>query len=716
MVLIAIAIATIVSYVRNIAAERNMAERARATAMTEHHAAEAERDRAQLSEATVWLEKDPSHALALLQTNHSSVPQRAFLLTRAEDRAAKSVLRADSRIDELQVDLAAHEAAVVTSNGTLYYLDLARSTLRVADHDLTGPLVRHQGQWCYARQTGEDAVLSPGCRSTAPLGKLLRNQTGKLISSGNDLYVLEAGDLLRIEPSRLALKGKHIQKFAASAEFSILCTDSGELKVTQDGRQPLTSTCVRNEGEPPLTINNEHYVALARPDAIFTDRGMIRLPTSVASEVEIAMSEDGQIALAEVAGEAWVVPVRGEQAQHPVPHDAHPTTTAAAGSLVAFGYSDGVVVVIDMRDRQTWTFIGHSSLVTSVIIDLEGHRMISAAGDEIRIWSLQPPNLQIVQRLPCRPFHIAPLQRTDEYATDCSDGRVTRWPVNREVREAREIHHHRDLSFGIAIWHDKLCTGGWDGRVLCTPIGGGSTEEFLQAPERVKWLVACEDRGLLVVTADGSVWQSSGKPRLLYKHPTSAFRLAVDASCQHLASVAYDGSLIVYDLVSNRIIAQAPHAHDGAIMAVQFRGDGLVTAGADARVKQWRLTDKLELEHATSTSGAVGKFRAFESGWAASVDEQTIALYAEESHVIENLYFSHPISDIALSPDQRYVAFAALDEIAIVDRQQHAIASTHRSSSDINCLQFIAPSVLAACDTASVLALNLDQLNFVPLH
>jgi WD40 repeat protein len=712
IMLLAIAALVAVLYVRDVTMERNLADQARAEAVRERGMAALERDRAQLSEATVWLEKDASHAVDLLRASRAWSPQRALLLSEAQDRAATYVLHADGRIFDMQVDDTTHEVAIVTKNGTLDDLDLEHGTLRVVDHDLNGPLVRHRGQWCYATQPGDQpkASLSAGCGTTTPLGNLLKTLTSKLFSIAGDLYVLDDGELSRFEAARLTLQHRHIKGFSASDTLSVLCTDTGALTIKRSGQRALTSTCITNSSNAPLAVHGEHFAALATPNELITDRGPITLPSAIKSQFALAMGDRGQIGIVDFAGEAWVIPADSKQAERPTLRSAHPTAVSIVGDLAAFGYADGAVVVFDLHTHQSRTFIGHTDIVTSV--ELAEPRIVSVANSEIRIWSLRAPPLQPAATLPCQPFHIVPTRTANEYALDCNDGQVSRWTDGEQVVHA--VHKHREISFGIALWHDQICTGGWDERVLCT-ANHGATEELLHASERVRWLVSCEDRGLFVAIADGNVWQTDGSPRLLYKHAAQAYRLAVDASCRRLASVGYDGSLIVYDLVNGRIIAQAAHAHDGQIISVQFAADDLITSGVDAKIKRWHLSNSLELATTVSAPGPIGTFAALDNGWVAAVNDQTIALHSNQDSATIEISLTHPIKDITTSSDQRYIAIAAIDEVVVFDQYRHAIATAQRPSGDINCLQFLSASKLAACDTSAVLTLDIDRLNFVPL-
>ena len=73
---------------------------------------------------------------------------------------------------------------------------------------------------------------------------------------------------------------------------------------------------------------------------------------------------------------------------------------------------------------------------------------------------------------------------------------------------------------------------------------------------------------------------------------------------------------------------------------------------------------------------------------------------------------SRPISALAMSNDERFVALSNSDEIVVLDRQNDTVATADRFGGGINCLQFADASTLVACGKASILHLSLTSLNF----
>jgi eukaryotic-like serine/threonine-protein kinase len=702
-------------YVRNISDERDRADAARSEAERERRAAANERDRAQLSEAAMSLEKDPTHARELLRSTESRNSHRAMLLAKAESRSASHVLRLDSRVHAMQAAGAPQSVAVVSANGDLMYLDVDTGALRIVDRGLSGPLTNRDGRWCYAKDS-EDTGLATlsGCGVTPPLGTLLRGPGGQLVSAASALYLLEAGAMHRLDASRAVRLPGRVRGLKGSELLLMVCTENGRLRITRNDKVVVNSTCPPNESLLPMATSGEHYVALQSPTSLLSDRGVIPLARAVLSEYLLALGADGVIAFADLSGEAWLVRPGRQHAEPAAHRAAHPTAAAAMESLVAFGYADGAVVVVDPSLDQRWEFIGHKAPVSQLVLDAARRRVVSGAENEIRIWDLRPPAISVSATLPCTPFNIIPTDDARMFATDCSDGRAVAWsPADNS---SRVLHMHRDLAFGVAMSDGQVCTASWDGRVLCSPTHGGETREALANPDRVRALSSCKDGDLFAATADGSVWRLGSKPRVLYRHRAVPYRIDTNPTCSRLASGAYDGSLIVYDLTENRTLSELRHAHGGQITSVAFQGDNLVTGSVDATVKHWHVGTRVELAQEAKIAGPVSKLRVFRDGWAAGIGDPGFALVVRSPHSEIQLPLGRPIADIAISTDERYVAIADLDEIIVIDRKRDAIATAHRAASYLAGIRFINDNLLAACDTSAILVLSLDLLNFYPLN
>src|SRR6185295_13334892 len=105
-------------------------------------------------------------------------------------------------------------------------------------------------------------------------------------------------------------------------------------------------------------------------------------------------------------------------------HSARPMSVATAGRFAAWGYTDGVVIAIDTQSNTTWKFSGHRYSAAYIAIDEKNERLISAAGDEIRVWPLTPSPLVPVGHVPCTVYNLAPSLDQTQTLFDCDDGGV----------------------------------------------------------------------------------------------------------------------------------------------------------------------------------------------------------------------------------------------------------------------------------------------------
>jgi len=464
-----------------------------------------------------------------------------------------------------------------------------------------------------------------------------------------------------------------------------------------------------------MAISAGHYVALKSATELISERGTIALPMPIRSSYAVALGDNGLIALVDFSGEAWFVRPNTLRAERVTKTAVTPTTVAAAGQLVAFGYSDGSLAVINTVDNQRWDFTGHTASVMYIVIDTNSRRVISAADNEIRFWELRSP--LTATTLPCTPYHIITIPHSRTLATDCSDGSAL--ILSQGVRDARTLHVHRDLSFSIMIFRDEICTGGWDGRVLCSPLTENRTDEIMAGDERVTATAVCKDE-MFVALATGAVWQigsAAHKTRLLYKHGDMPNHMDTNDDCTTLISGAYDGSIITYDIKNQRIAYRLPRAHMGQITAIKLLDNNIYTSSTDATIKHWKLesTTGLTLQDEIRMSAPVVRMNIFKrGGWIAATQARTFVMRVPaNSRTSEiRLTLNRPISALVISSDERFVALSDSDEIVILDRQNDTMATVDRPGGGISCLQFVDDSTLVACAKASILQLSLVSLNF----
>jgi outer membrane protein assembly factor BamB len=512
---VVVAITSAIWYVRNIAVERDRADAAlvdaeaqRARAEDQRARADGERDKARLSEAAALLETDPTRARELLASLSVRTPRYALMRSRAERRAAVHVVKQKRRIDSLHAAGDGSAFALLSTYGDLYDVDPGFGKVAEVARGLSGPLVRADGRWIFARTDGAASAMiassPPGVSLTA--GRPLAEPTSRLVSVGRHLLAFEpSGELYRLGASGPVLVDRNLHAVAGNEHLLVTCTRDGRLLVSRDGTAIARSTCAANESMVPLAVAGDHHASLRDPRTLAIDDRAIALATPIAGEFQLALSSTGVAVLADFSDKAWFVRSGGDRIEPMLAHAARPFSVAAHDHLAAWGYNDGAVVALDTRTGTTWKFTGHPDAVKAVAIDTRRGRLISASNHEVRFWSLAPSLATPVRQLACSPYHLVPTPDQLGLALACSDGSAQLW--ERGTGAVRELHRHTDIAFGLARWNGMMCSGSWDGSVRCSTPGGREGREVLSGSGRIRWLASCPGDACLLVATSNKVWK-----------------------------------------------------------------------------------------------------------------------------------------------------------------------------------------------------------------
>jgi WD40 repeat protein len=693
----ALAITAAIWFVRNIAVERDRAD--------------SERDKARLSEAAALLETDPTRARELLASLSVRTPRYALLRSRAERRAAAHVVKQKRRIESLHAADDGSAFALQSTDGELYDVDPGSGKIVEVARGLSGPLVRGDGRWLYAlSESAASATIAsspPGITFAA--GPLLAEPTSRLVHSGGQILAFEpSGELYRLDASGPVLIDQNLRAVAGNDHLLVKCTRDGRLTVARDGIVSLESTCAANESLRPLAVAGDHYASLRDPRTLAIDDRAIALSTPITGEFQLALSSMGVAVLADFSDKAWFVRPDGDRTELVAAHTARPFSVAARDHLAAWGYSDGAVVALDTRTGMAWKFIGHPDAVVSVAIDARRLRLVSASNHEVRFWDLTPSPATTIRQLGCSPFHLVSTRDASGIALECSDGSTRFW--ERGIGEVREMHRHADLAFGLARWNEMMCSGSWDGSVRCSTPGGREGRTVLSGSGRIRWLASCPDDACLLVATSDKVWKVNDRTRPLFAQGEVPYRIAPGETGK-LASGGWKGSLVLYDLSGDREIGRAI-AHTGWVTSVAWRGAELWTAGEDGALKRWNTAHGLELRETVRPGGALSHLVLLDRGWAAAVDNQVLHVEPSEWSAPLHLDLGRWIRDVQVSPDQRYIAAVAFDEVILVDRERRAIATMNAGAGELGCVRFLDPDTLALCGQSSISTAPIRRLDY----
>ena len=713
----AVATLAAVLSISEIVAQRDRADRARRDAETE-------RDRAVLSEASALLDKDPTRARDLLNGLEARTPQYAWLLSRATQDAAAHVVRVRGQISNLIVDPATSRVGALTQGSELYSVDTSAGTARLVDRDLTGPLTRGEPSWLYARWPApSQPVTLVGARGgrVIDVGHLLAQPSSTLLSPRGGIFDLEpSGDLYQLEGERPVVLRRGVRSIAADGDLFLLCTEDGALEVTRAGQSILRTRCGKIASPRPMAAAGGHFAALLDDHTLVLDRGAasVEVPIALTGEYELALSATGLLAVADYNDKTWLVRAGRDRAELGPLYTSQPTSVAAGGRYAAWGYADGTVIAIDTSTDKTWRFRGHDERVEYIAIDDAHQRAISSGGSELRIWDLGPraweARARAIGPVQCEVLNQAVSPDGRQVAFDCTDGSVRAW--SRGPGTLRVLHRHDGVAFGLTWLRGMVCSGGWDGRVLCSAADGSATREVLSGDGRIRWLTAGPDHDYLAIATNSShVYKYDGRLQELYSHDDTPHRLAISPDGRWLASIAYDGQLIVYDLAGRRVRSRAL-AHAKQATTVAWSGGALWTAGVDGAVKRWAVQGgEARLEQATSEAGPVKYLRPFRGGWAATVGGKTLVVTDPAiASAPVRLDLGRPIFGVEVSPDERFVAAASTGEVLVLDRRHHSIARLFTGKQTPAFAGFPDSTSLVIGTPTAMTLVPIDALDYVP--
>jgi eukaryotic-like serine/threonine-protein kinase len=698
-------------YLRNVAAERTRADGALITAQQD-------RDRARLSEASLLLEKDPAKAQSLLAGITLRSPQHALLSSRAQQRSSQYSITLHANVRGLFQGSDARGVAAITSDGELHTIDTQVGTMRLVDRHLEGPVVEHEGQWFYSRKPFGAAHVVISTMSKVPLldtGTL--TAVSALASSEGVLYALDAArDLYRLRAQGPELIRNKVRAVAGHGELLLVCHLNGILEALRGDVVVFKRTCPRTRSPGMLATVGDNYAFLSDTGVLFTryqDQEK-QLRTSLSGEYEIALSNQGLAVIADYSpgGRAWFLRANATELEPGPVHSSELTSVAAWEGLAAWGYNDGTIMVLDVTRGTVWELRGHPDVALYIAFDGISGRLVSASSQQLRIWDLRAPPVTRIAALPCNIFNIEPSSDDIDAAFDCNDGSV--WAWSRSTETVTQVHQHIGLAFGVRWFRGDICSGGWDGRILCSRRGTSAEEGIDPRAGRIMWLATDRRNDILVFASiDGRIWKYADEPRVLYSHKAIPYRVEVSPSGRLLASCDLEGSLIVFDL-NNGIHTQI-RAHEGPIHGLGWIGDDIWTSSVDGTLRRWTFQQGvLRQREIVRESAPFRLTKVFDDGWVANIGEGVLVIRHAGLPSPLRFELNKRIRSIEVSATGRYVAASIEGEVIIIDLEQHRLASVPMDTGLSGYLRFIDSVTLAVSAAISLKIIRIDNLTYIP--
>ncbi|MEX1363672.1 MAG: protein kinase, partial [Nannocystaceae bacterium] len=325
------------------------------------------------------------------------------------------------------------------------------------------------------------------------------------------------------------------------------------------------------------------------------------------------------------------------------------------------------------------TLDGHTDEVLDVAVSSDGTRIATGGRDETaRVWDAGTG-------MPLAVFEPAQVVDAVDFSPDGTrlvtgtfdDGAAQLWDI--ATGRASTVAHHEDAVFDVAFSPsgDQLVTGSWDGTARSWNLEPSEALLTLPHSRRVDAVALSRDGTRLAVgSGDGTtrVWDARSGTQLLTLegHRIDVLALAWSPDDQTLATASWDGSVRLWDARSGAHRRTLQGHHD-PVRAVRWSEDGtrLVTASRDGTARVWDAsagTEVRSVSHGAAlvdamfdpsgqgllTVGADDRIR----GW--GVDTEQPQPYPG---------IDSPSTALAYSPDRTRMAIAAQDgTVSIRDR------------------------------------------------
>ncbi|HEY0990822.1 MAG TPA: WD40 repeat domain-containing protein, partial [Kofleriaceae bacterium] len=521
------------------------------------------------------------------------------------------------------------------------------------------------------------------------------------------------GNLYELGRRAPALVRRAVRFIAGGRDLLLTCTIDGALEVRRDDAVVLRRGCLRTLSPEMMAVAGDSFAAVTAPHVLTVSRGgrTFDAPTEIAGEYELAMSEAGVVVLADYnrGGRSSYMRADGEVLQPGPVHDAPLYCVAAGGRFAAWGYRDGMVIALDTISGAVWTLRGHPDAAFHMVF--VGDMLLTASAYEVRVWDLKAPPVTYVGQLPClsRALQLSP---DGAYVgLDCNGGAVWLW--TRASGALVALHTHDKSSVGVAWLGDQLCSIGWDGRAVCSTPDGRTTRAYETGGGKLRGLTASPDHSFVVFASpDGRIWKLDDELRELYSQEAVPAGVALAPGGTLLASGGLDGSLIVFDLATRRIVSRIV-GHRGAVSGLGWRGDLLWSTGLDGTLRWWALHDGgLQPREVVHEPARIRLARVFAAGWAADVREGVLRIQSDDAPPLRFDLDKH-IDSIDVSPDERYVAAGVRGEIVVVDRSRNRIATLNLESEN-GWVTFLDSSTLALNAAGTIGLVPVNELDYLP--
>jgi WD40 repeat protein len=380
--------------------------------------------------------------------------------------------------------------------------------------------------------------------------------------------------------------------------------------------------------------------------------------------------------------------------------------TNAFGHVAAWDFIDGSVKVVDTNTNREWSFQSHDHGIFCTYVLPPGNRLVTCGRKDLRIWTLRHDAPVVVANLPASAFNIARNSQGD-LIFDSVIGNVNLLKHNDD--SATFLHQHTKLSFSTAWCAERACSGGWDGRVLCTSVAG-NTKEVASYGTAIRWIT--EGAGhCFAAVSNGGIYDVSAPSVPLYRHDREPYRVSVSPSGLFVASVDWGGSLQIWNTQKRSTLVDQ-RLHAGLIIGAVWLDDNrLITAGVDGYVHL--LENTFNVKRSWHILAPVQFVAAIRDAIVAATTDGTLWRISLSTDERKSIPIRTNFTAFAVSTDNVVTALGSEgSEVFLVNRQFEI--TTHRFERGrlgrISCLMFEDEKTLLAClSDGRVMRIPLDR-------